>query len=283
MKSTRQATPPRFAYTLVEALVVFAVMLTILGLALVSVQAAREKSNRVTCQAQMANLVLAVHLHHDAKKTMPPYASGKGSEIYGSWFVHLLPYMGYLDSYDKLTKGQHTTSSGFQLIGSGHAAVHGIVFRELRCASDPSHGSSLNPRTNYLANWYAFSDSQKGAYRPAQSFHDLADGLSNVVLFAEGYGDCAKLPRLAMQSYPYHNFGITQTGLPSDDPSLAPDDYTMFQIKPSECDKLRTQTAHSAMPVALADGTSRFIEAAITVETWKRILKPRDGNPDHDW
>lgn len=273
----------RPAFTLLEMIIAFAVIATVIGLLVVWVGAMREKSNRVTCQTHLKNLSLAVHLHHDVKGVMPPYASGKGSDIFGGWFIHLLPHMGHLEIYDRISDRHTARINGTQLFGPGRSSVHGVAFPELRCPSDPTRAHNDQPRTNYLANWYALTDEKKGAYGKPQPFRRLTDGLSHVVLFAEGYSQCQTLPRLALFSHPYHNFGLTQTGLPSDDPSYAPTDYTMFQIKPKDCDKQRTQTAHSAMPIALADGTSRFVSGFIKVETWKMVLKPRDGNPDEDW
>ncbi len=273
----------RNAYTLLEVLVVFAVISTVAALSLLGIQSAREHSNRVRCLAQMKNLVLAVHLHHDAKQKMPPYATGKGSELFAGWFIYLLPYMGYLDAYDQFVKDQKTKTPGITFVSSTGANLKGMPFHELQCTSDFSTGPDTQPRTNYLANWFALTKWKKGPYGPGQHFRELEDGLSNVVLFAEGFRTCDRVNRIAMQPYPYHNFGLTQKGLPSDDPSYAPTDYTMFQIKPKNCDKLRTQTAHSAMPVALADGSSRFVNGAIPQRTWTMILKPRDGNPDFDW
>jgi hypothetical protein len=78
-----------------------------------------------------------------------------------------------------------------------------------------------------------------------------------------------------------HNFGVTWHGKPSDDPSYAPTDYTMFQLAPpvADCDNQRAQTPHSSMPVALADGGSRLVVRTIDPAVWKQLLKPRDGGP----
>jgi hypothetical protein len=244
---------------------------------------AREASRRMQCKANLRGLALAAHLHHDSKGFMPPYASGKGGELYGGWLIHLLPYLGHEAVYQELSADHQTEHMGFQLIGSFHSGSRAFHFPELVCHTDPTRTTAREPRTNYLANWYAFTDGTAGVYRPAQAFRQLTDGLTELVLFAEGYSECAQVPRVALFPYPYHNFGTTQHPLPSDDPSLAPADYTRFQIRPELCDHQRTQTAHSAMPVALADGSCRFVRNSVADETWKQVLKPRDGNPNDDW
>jgi hypothetical protein len=58
----------------------------------------------------------------------------------------------------------------------------------------------------------------------------------------------------------------------------------MFQVQPSSCDKLRSQTPHVEMHVGLADGSVRCIRSSISSTTWKMALKPRDGGVlDSDW
>ena len=63
----------------------------------------------------------------------------------------------------------------------------------------------------------------------------------------------------------------------SDDPSYLPNDYTMFQVQPGNCDKWRAQTPHSEMHVALADGSVTSVSASISPANWRSLLKPRDG------
>ena len=95
---------------------------------------------------------------------------------------------------------------------------------------------------------------------------------------------------MALESPWYHNFGVTGENLPSDDPKYLPNDYTMFQVRPSldtqptGCNPWRTQTSHSVMHVCMADGSTRPVHAGIDPAIWKRALQPRTGNPPPgDW
>ncbi len=271
----------RGAWSLMEVLVVFAILGVLLGLGLVVLTRMREQANVLKCKSNLRDLALAVHNYHAAHGHMPPYASGRMKEIYGSWFVHLMPYVEQQAVYETLVKGQRTQDqNGLRLFTDGRylPGVHGVHFQLLLCPSDPTHIPSDDAATNYLANWYAFTDDNRGFYRPAQRFSELTDGLTNVVLFGEGYSECNGLPRLALYSTHYHNFGVTQHGAPSDDPYYAPADYTMFQVRPAVCDPWRAQTPHSEMNVALADGSVQAISPSISDTNWKYALKPRDGH-----
>ena len=103
---------------------------------------------------------------------MPPYASGQRTEMIGGWYMHLLPYLGHQDVYDRLAAGQRSQHGNSHVVSNGRwlPGVKGVIFPELLCPSDLTHITTNDAPTNYLANWYALSDDQAGMYRPAQRF-----------------------------------------------------------------------------------------------------------------
>ena len=129
----------------------------------------------------------------------------------------------------------------------------------------------------------------------------ITDGLSNTVLFAEGYQLCNKVGRYALYSAGHENFGITPSlGLAPTQISSPTGEYPMgsftaqyglpntlmFQTQPplvcnaqvtNCCDEWRSQTAHTANPVAMVDGSVRSVFRTVDQTTWSRLLLPRDG------
>lgn len=274
-------TPPlRAGFTLVEGLIVVAVFALLAGLCLPAIARMREWASVVSCRNNLRQLALAVHQHHDQHQRMPAYATGKKSEIFGSWFIPLLPFIEQGPVLDKIQRTQNTASGGIKLVVplSSVPGVGDATFRVLLCDSDPSRVDSDANKTNYLANWYTFTSGAGGVYTPAQSFGQLTDGLSHAILFGEGYAQCKKTPRPALVSAFYHNFGVTGQAKASDDPTNS-GDFTMFQVKPllPDCDPWRSQTGHEAMNLALGDGSVRPVRAPINLDLWKQALKPRDG------
>lgn len=69
-----------FGFTLVELLIVFAIIGVLVSLILPAVQSARESARRMTCGNRMRQIGLAVHNYHDAFRTMPR-----------SWWLELQP------------------------------------------------------------------------------------------------------------------------------------------------------------------------------------------------
>ena len=89
-------------FTLVELLVVIAVIGILVALLLPAVQAAREAGRRTSCINNLKQLGVAVNNFEGAHKQLPPGAiweSGDGRR-HGSIFVHLLPYLEERSAYD---------------------------------------------------------------------------------------------------------------------------------------------------------------------------------------
>ncbi|MBX3420019.1 MAG: DUF1559 domain-containing protein [Pirellulaceae bacterium] len=98
----RDCRPTRTAFTLVELLVVLAIIGMLVGLILPAVQAAREAGRSTQCKNNLRQIALATSLFHDAHNAFPParyqprpgdssaYACG-GAEA--TWLVRILPFL----------------------------------------------------------------------------------------------------------------------------------------------------------------------------------------------
>lgn len=152
-----------FGFTLVELLVVIGIIGVLVALLLPAVQAAREAARRTSCNNNLKQIGIALHMYHDSHQRMPPGwiaahpTSGApywlGRPGWG-WAARLLPFLEQQAITDLLIDfGQPMT-----------AAVHDEARRTFvpvyRCASDVG-GREFTlpagpmPMPNYPANYSA--------------------------------------------------------------------------------------------------------------------------------
>jgi prepilin-type N-terminal cleavage/methylation domain-containing protein len=98
-------------FTLVELLVVIAVIGILIALLLPAVQAAREAARRSQCTNRLKQIGLGLHMYHDTHKTLPPgwmaFDPGTGrahwfGEPGWGWAARILPFMEQTAAYDHL-------------------------------------------------------------------------------------------------------------------------------------------------------------------------------------
>lgn len=88
----------RRGLTLLELLVVLAIIGVLIALLLPAVMKAREAASRMTCTSNLRQLALAVHAYQDAQGALPcgqflgTYGAGPDSHAW-SWLARLLPYL----------------------------------------------------------------------------------------------------------------------------------------------------------------------------------------------
>ncbi len=198
----------RRAFTLVELLVVTAIIGTLMALLLPAVQASREAARRVKCANHLKQLALAAHGYHVARGTFPPgleQVEVAASPRYRgtSVMTYLLPHLeqgNLLQDWDYEAPLQNTEG--------GRSARSATVLPVLLCPSEPI---AENPvvisgryygMTNYGGNggrrsYYPDSATCDGIFHttgPAShpepdqqpvSEAMVRDGGSNTVLFGE--------------------------------------------------------------------------------------------------
>jgi Protein of unknown function (DUF1559) len=99
--------PGRQAFTLAQTIFGLVAAVLASGIVLIAIEHTREQANRLTCANNLRELALAVHRFHTSNGTMPPYWGAYPGEetlsIKGSWFCHLLPYVGETEYYGLIT------------------------------------------------------------------------------------------------------------------------------------------------------------------------------------
>lgn len=99
----RRTAPGPAGFTLVELLVVVAVIGILIGLLLPAVQAAREASRRMTCSSHLRQIALAMQLYDQSTRRLPPAQQGGLT----SAFVAILPYLEQGAAHDLYDFNKH--------------------------------------------------------------------------------------------------------------------------------------------------------------------------------
>lgn len=202
----------RRGFTLVELLVVIAVLGVLIALLLPAVQAAREAARRTSCQNNLRQLGTAVHLFENANGHLPPPKAGESTySDLGSTFVLLLPYLEEGAIFDRFQVGKSVIDDTNLLVTSHTVPIFLCPSMSLPrqvphlpCGEELAPGSYLiSTRTDYLN----FGNLDGAFENPAANgpyslgIEDITDGTSKTLLIGEiNYGhaqftwtDCSEL------------------------------------------------------------------------------------------
>jgi type II secretory pathway pseudopilin PulG len=162
-----------------QQLVMVAVIGILVALLLPAIQAAREAARRTQSMNNMKQLMLALHVYYDAKKSFPAHAicDADGKPLL-SWRVAILPYLGQESLYNEFHLDEPWDSD--------HNKP--IVAKMPQVFNNPSY--NIEPgKTAYLAvvgDACAFDGTDQGL-----KFQQFTDGTSRTVMFVEANADRA--------------------------------------------------------------------------------------------
>jgi len=263
---------------------------------------------------ELGNLYDIVNDDTTANSRNQAYYTSPGSNTGGTPTTTTIILNGHEYVYTTTTGATAVTpNAGYTRHGVWLDEVRKAKLKSIQCPSDPSAPGSgyVNTDwsyTNYLANYNAWTCKQtvhgppyagtvanyvdgtepflqaddsakKFSWDPAVSLTRITDGLSNTIMFGEGYAvvDKNNKPRIALLSWDYHSFGVDWGGYAN---------TRMFQAAPNpklESNAFCAQAGHAeGMNVAMFDGSVRLLRKGMSQDAWNSLLLPSDGTVNTD-
>jgi type II secretory pathway pseudopilin PulG len=162
-----------------QKMVAMAVIGVLVALLLPAIQAAREAARRNQSMNNLKQMMLALHMYHDTKKTFPAHASysDDGKPLL-SWRVHILPFIEEQALYEQFRLDEPWDSEHNKAL----IARMPQVFQNPNFPNEPG-------KTNYLAvvgDECIFNGTKDGV-----RLQDITDGTSKTIALVEADADQA--------------------------------------------------------------------------------------------
>lgn len=234
-------TVKRSGFTLIEVLVVIAIISVLIGLLLPGVQMVRQAAQRLNCQNNLRQLGLAAHNYHDTNGRFMPGVNVNGSQIPppndarppnpnigASMFEMLLPFIEQGNVYNKLDLVTNAVDPAVPRYNTQYAncdaltATGARVIRMFLCPSDvglPVTSVAIDSKTYFFgANSYGGNAgirsfvtrtmTNDGIFfiNSKMAIRDVMDGLSTTILFGERFRYDPDFDRLSPTA-PIGNYG----------------------------------------------------------------------------
>jgi prepilin-type N-terminal cleavage/methylation domain-containing protein len=189
----------RYAFTLVELLVVITIIGILIALLLPAVQSAREAARRAQCTNQLKQIGLALHHYHDAQSAFPPDAIWVGTsaprERNFTWIALLLPQMELGALHDEINFSRPAWNQQVSGPRGTKVNLQSIQLDTFTCPSEAmitcNKGfglSSYGGAAGWDGHRRMYGDPQRAAafsLMDSSTIRDVTDGTSNTVFVGE--------------------------------------------------------------------------------------------------
>jgi prepilin-type N-terminal cleavage/methylation domain-containing protein/prepilin-type processing-associated H-X9-DG protein len=289
-------------FSLIELLVVLAIIAVLIGLLLPAVQKVREAANRMTCSNNLKQLGLALHSFHEVSRKFPPSRTDRPLPEVGviggihGWGVFILPFI----EQTALAPKYHWDLVFWDPVNRPVAST------QLKIMQCPS------AQPNRFMTFDVFSDGKGGAactdyaptegvdpvlarmglidtvsnYRGVMSFNrvtrlrDISDGTSNSLLLVEGAGRPREW-RVGHAGEDQKIYGCPWVG--NSNPILVMGSTSDGVSRPGPCalncsndDEIYSFHARGANAV-FADGSVRFLSTGLDIRVLARLVTRAGG------
>jgi type II secretory pathway pseudopilin PulG len=271
----------RRGFTLIELIIIAAMLLFLLALLLPMIQKVRDSAARSQDSNNLKQIGIAVHSYHDDWKRFPPAFDKAGQIKYSvTAHIHILPYIEQAALYNAYAQGRAITD------------VKDVAIPVYIAAQDASVTTREGVQ-NYAANLRIFADkARKVPYD--ENFNDLAgdqpctlrlpsitDGTSNTMMFATKYAVCGT-GGSKYSAVPADKFAAFygQNAAKAKPHASAADAAYQLQPGGQECrhSPLMAQSfSKYGLSVGMCDGSVTLVNPNVSPQTWNAATHPSDN------
>jgi type II secretory pathway pseudopilin PulG len=143
----------RPAFTLVEALVIFAILAIVIALLVPAVQRVREVAARTQCANNLKKITLGMAGYETSHKTFPS-GVGKFGCCWGTWAILVLPHIDQGPLYERFQNWGGNDLTGARYTSNPNTDVTTFRLPEFNCPTDiPSSPIDGIVNMNYVVNY----------------------------------------------------------------------------------------------------------------------------------
>ena len=278
----------RSAFTLVELLVVIAVVALLVAILIPAVNAAREYARRNQCLTQQRSLAVAMIDYSKANNGLPGYLNELGSTPIHSWAIAIFPMIGEQTRYDALQNRLPGTLAPIEAHVSPATLLCPSSDRPERTTPQLHYVVNCGPTTNVTNNsdtaiaLTLFRDRRSGltTINRRIKIEDIPDGTSNTILLSENV-DAGRWHQDWTSAFPPNEFDNTRSSAAIAELGFIWENSATFAPNfspPSPSLRLsRPSSRHpGAVIAAFADGSARPINDNIDIWDWLKFVCPDD-------
>jgi prepilin-type N-terminal cleavage/methylation domain-containing protein/prepilin-type processing-associated H-X9-DG protein len=223
----------RPAFSLIELVVVIAILGIAMGLLLVAVQRIRGRADQMRCAHNLREIAIALHNYHATHAVLPPgCTSRRGKPLYPfvSWVARLTPYIERNDLWQELVRAYQADSD---FLDDPPHSARATVVTSFLCPSDSRDRSPAGfALLAYLGVEGRNLETKDGVFfmDSAIRMADITDGASNTLLIGE------RPPSARMNfGWWYAGWGQNMTG--SVDMTLGAQELNVSGVEGGNCEK----------------------------------------------
>jgi prepilin-type N-terminal cleavage/methylation domain-containing protein len=276
-------------FTLVELLVVVAIIGILVALLLPAIQAAREAARRIQCQNNLKQIGVACQAHHDVYRVLPRAGSDgptqtccDATERSGwTWPFHITPFIEQHAVYDNTVANAVALSiiSTYYCPTRRRAALYDGSGKCDYTGNGGSVSTNLGRDGAFVRQWVSLPQAAGTKPEQQRTLADFLDGTSVTLLAGEKQLHRTTWGTAGGDNEPWNNTGWDEDVVRFGSEVPRPDHEHPDSTKPTYWSPRFGSSHPAGFNTVRVDGAVGFISFEVDATTWLHFCTIADRNP----